>query len=93
MHTKNPACRFNEVRFKIHNEFFNKIPDESDFYFVHSYAFVPENDKHLIATTPYDCEVAAVIRNENVFGCQFHPEKSSKVGRQILKNFMSYVAC
>jgi glutamine amidotransferase len=88
-----PHVGWNEVRVKINDEFFNKIPDASDFYFVHSYAFVPENDKHLIATTSYDCDVAAIIRSENVFGCQFHPEKSSKVGRQLLKNFMGYVAC
>ena len=88
-----PHVGWNEVRYKTNDAIFNKIPDSSDFYFVHSYAFVPENDAHLLATAPYDCDVAAVIRNDNVFGCQFHPEKSSKAGRQLLKNFMGYLPC
>lgn len=88
-----PHVGWNEVRYKTNDAIFNEIPDLSDFYFVHSYAFVPENDEHLIATAPYDCDVAAVIRNDNVFGCQFHPEKSSKAGRQLLKNFMGYLPC
>ena len=88
-----PHVGWNEVRYKKNDEFFKGIPDSSDFYFVHSYAFVPENDEHLIATVSYDLDVAAVVRNGNVFGCQFHPEKSSKAGRQLLKNFMGYVPC
>lgn len=88
-----PHVGWNEVRYKRNDAIFNEIPDSSDFYFVHSYAFVPENDGHLIATVPYDLDVAAVVRNGNVFGCQFHPEKSSKAGRQLLKNFMSYLPC
>ena len=88
-----PHVGWNEVRYKTNDAFFNEIPDSSDFYFVHSYAFVPENDEYVIATAPYDCDVAAVIRKENVFGCQFHPEKSSKAGRQLLRNFMGYLPC
>ena len=88
-----PHVGWNEVRYKKNDELFEGIPDSSDFYFVHSYAFVPENVEHIIATVPYDCDVAAAVRNGNVFGCQFHPEKSSKAGRQLLKNFMSYMPC
>ncbi len=88
-----PHMGWNELRYKSRDVIFSEIPDASDFYFVHSYAFVPKNDKHLIATTPYDCNVAAVVRNDNVFGCQFHPEKSSRAGRQLLKNFMDYSPC
>lgn len=88
-----PHVGWNEVKYKTSDTIFNEIPDSSDFYFVHSYAFVPENNEHVIATVPYDCDVAAVIRKENVFGCQFHPEKSSKAGRQLLKNFMGYLPC
>jgi glutamine amidotransferase len=88
-----PHVGWNEVRFRISDELFDQIPDESDFYFVHSYALVPEQREHVLATTNYDCEVASVVRNRNIFGCQFHPEKSSKAGRQILRNFMSYVPC
>lgn len=88
-----PHVGWNEVNYRKDDVLFDGIPDLSDFYFVHSYAFVPENQEHLIATTSYDCDVAAAIRNGNVFGCQFHPEKSSKAGRQLLKNFMDYVPC
>lgn len=86
-----PHVGWNEVRYKIADEFFYGIPDCSDFYFVHSFAFNPDSNDHLIATANYGCEVSAVIRNENVFGCQFHPEKSSKAGRQLLINFMRYI--
>lgn len=88
-----PHVGWNDVSYCKDDVLFDGIPDASDFYFVHSYAFVPENQEHLIATTHYDCNVATVIRNENVFGCQFHPEKSSKAGRQFLRNFMGYVSC
>jgi glutamine amidotransferase len=88
-----PHVGWNEVRYKIDDVLFNGIPDSSDFYFVHSYAFVPDNDEHLIATVSYDLDVTATVRNGNVFGCQFHPEKSSKAGRQLLTNFMSYSSC
>jgi glutamine amidotransferase len=88
-----PHVGWNEVRYRTEDILFEGIPDSSDFYFVHSYAFVSDDDKHLIATVPYGLDAAAVIRNGQVFGCQFHPEKSSKAGRQLLKNFMSYSPC
>lgn len=88
-----PHMGWNEVAYKTKDVIFNEISDSSDFYFAHSYAFVPEYDKHLIATAPYGCHVAAVVRSGNVFGCQFHPEKSSKAGRQFLKNFLDYASC
>jgi len=88
-----PHVGWNDVKYLKNDTLFNGIPDASDFYFVHSYTFVPESPAHLIATTSYDCNVAAAIRNGNVFGCQFHPEKSSKAGRLLLRNFMDYVSC
>lgn len=88
-----PHVGWNEVHYKTEDVIFKGIPDSSDFYFVHSYAFAPEDDKHLIATVSYGLDVAAVIRNGHIFGCQFHPEKSSKAGRQLLKNFMGYPPC
>jgi glutamine amidotransferase len=88
-----PHVGWNEVRYRVDDDLFQKIPDASDFYFVHSYAFVPAIDEHLIATVPYGPDIAAAVRNGHVFGCQFHPEKSSKAGRQLLKNFMSYSPC
>lgn len=88
-----PHVGWNEVRFKTGHGLLEGIPDGSDFYFVHSYALVPEDGAHLVATSPYGCDVAAIVRRENVFGCQFHPEKSSKAGRRLLKNFMGCAPC
>jgi glutamine amidotransferase len=88
-----PHMGWNEVRCKSKSIIFDSIPDASDFYFVHSYAFEVNNSDNLIATVDYGCELTAIVGSNNVFGCQFHPEKSSKAGRQILKNFMSYSAC
>ncbi|HPV44394.1 MAG TPA: imidazole glycerol phosphate synthase subunit HisH [Methylotenera sp.] len=88
-----PHMGWNEVCYKSKSVMFDNIPEASDFYFVHSYAFVPTNSDNLIATVNYGCELTAAINSHHVFGCQFHPEKSSKAGRQLLKNFMSYSAC
>jgi glutamine amidotransferase len=88
-----PHMGWNEVRYQKSDTLVDGIPDLSDFYFVHSYAFALDNQDDLIATAPYDCEVAAIVRHDNIFGCQFHPEKSSKAGRRLLKNFMEHPAC
>jgi imidazole glycerol-phosphate synthase subunit HisH len=84
-----PHVGWNEVRFETTDALFDGIPDGSDFYFVHSYVLVPDRNEYLVATTPYGCDVSAVVRHGNVFGCQFHPEKSSKAGRRFLENFIS----
>jgi GDP-L-fucose synthase len=81
-------------RIPIKEDFLLKeIPDESDFYFVHSYGLLVEDRHHLLATVNYGCDIAAIVRHKNIFGCQFHPEKSSKVGRKLLRNFMEYIPC
>lgn len=88
-----PHVGWNEVRYQDGDVLFEGIPDASDFYFVHSYAFAPQAAEDLVATVPYGIDVAAVVRRGHVFGCQFHPEKSSKAGRQLLRNFLSYLPC
>lgn len=88
-----PHVGWNEVRYVQEDVLFGGIPDASDFYFVHSYAFMPQDRKHLVATVPYGIDLTAVVRHGNVFGCQFHPEKSSKAGRRLLGNFLSYSPC
>ena len=88
-----PHMGWNDIRYKAKDVIFDSIPDSSDFYFVHSYAFIPTNSKNIIASVNYGCELTAVVRSNNVFGCQFHPEKSSKAGRQLLRNFMNYSRC
>lgn len=88
-----PHVGWNEVRYWKQDILFEGIPDGSDFYFVHSYAFVPQDIESVIATVPYGINVASVVKQGNVFGCQFHPEKSSKAGRRLLENFMRYTPC
>ena len=68
----------------------NDVTEDSALYFVHSFMAQPKNSKHLIAGCLYgDNFIPAVIQSENIVGCQFHPEKSGRVGLQILKNFLT----
>lgn len=66
------------------------IANGTDFYFVHSYHFVPTSNENIAATTPYCGNFASVVQRENVFGVQFHPEKSQKPGFQLIKNFLEF---
>jgi glutamine amidotransferase len=69
------------------------IPDGTDFYFVHSYAFEPSDLADLVATVDYGIDVAAAVRHGRVWGTQFHPEKSSRAGSRLLANFLREAAC
>ena len=83
-----PHVGWNEVSLVRENRLFCDIRNNSDFYFVHSYHFVPDNNKHIIATTPYCGGFVSGIAAENIFGVQFHPEKSSREGFQVIRNFI-----
>ena len=72
---------------------FNDIPENTDFYFVHSYVFVPDNPNHIIANTEYSVPVVAAVRNKHIWGTQFHPEKSSKAGLKLIENFINNPKC
>lgn len=72
---------------------FAGIPDQTDFYFVHSFAFAPKDPAHILARVDYGIPVVAAIQSGPVFGTQFHPEKSSKAGFQLLRNFLAFVSC
>jgi len=72
---------------------FDGIPDGTVFYFVHSYAFVPQNSADILATTDYGVPVTAAVRRGHVWGTQFHPEKSSRAGFRLLRNFIEGPAC
>lgn len=69
------------------------IPDGTDFYFVHSYAFVPQDSANVLATTDYGVPVTAAVRRGHVWGTQFHPEKSSRAGFRLLCNFIENSKC
>ena len=64
------------------------IPRETDYYFVHSYYFNCKNKKNVISETNYGIDFPSIINKENIYGIQFHPEKSSDQGLEILKNFI-----
>ncbi|OXR47995.1 imidazole glycerol phosphate synthase subunit HisH [Pusillimonas sp. T2] len=72
---------------------FSDIPDKTDFYFVHSYAFDVTDQGDIIAVTDYGIPLVAAVRKGQVWGVQFHPEKSSKAGQRILKNFIAVESC
>lgn len=72
---------------------FHEIPPETDFYFVHSYALEAKNAADVIATTQHCITITAAVRRGHVWGTQFHPEKSSKAGLKVLKNFIEGTSC
>ena len=63
--------------------------ESQDFYFVHSYYFECLNQKNVIGLTKYGLNFASIVGKENIYGVQFHPEKSSVQGLQLIKNFLS----
>tara|TARA_B100002052_G_scaffold297729_1_gene329164 strand:- start:1093 stop:1737 length:645 start_codon:yes stop_codon:yes gene_type:complete len=89
-----PHVGWNEIKCYSKNEsLFDNIPDGTDFYFVHSYVFVPDSNEHIIAVTDYGISVVAAVRKDHIWGTQFHPEKSSKAGFRLLKNFIENPIC
>ena len=72
---------------------FDGISDGTDFYFVHSYAFVPQDPANVLATADYGVPVTAAVRCGHVWGTQFHPEKSSRAGFRLLRNFIESPKC
>lgn len=89
---KVPHIGWNQIDIKKHNlELFKNVPDGSYVYFVHSYFVVPEDSFVIAATTNYGIDFTSVIAKDNLYGTQFHPEKSQSVGLQILRNFGSLI--
>ena len=85
---KLPHIGWNQIKIIKDSKIFKDIEDNSHMYFVHSYEFIP-NDKNVIsATTEYSSNIVCSIEKENIFGTQFHPEKSDKIGLKIIKNFL-----
>jgi len=72
---------------------FAGVPPGTDVYFVHSYTFVPEGEGTILAWTDYETPLVAAVGRENVWGTQFHPEKSGRGGFQILRNFRGLAGC
>jgi glutamine amidotransferase len=85
-----PHVGWNEVETNGRGPLFAGIPNRTDFYFVHSYHFITADSGHIIGTTPYCGTFVSAVQAHNVFGTQFHPEKSSSAGFQLLRNFLQY---
>lgn len=82
-----PHMGWNNVDPKIQHDLFNNVENELGFYFVHSYYFEASNVNNILATTDYADKFTSAVINENIYGVQFHPEKSHSNGIQLLSNF------
>ena len=88
---KIPHMGWNQVSLKKEHPVFAGVPDESHFYFVHSYYADPEDRSVIAGTTDYGVEFCSAAAWDSVVAVQFHPEKSGKVGLRIYENFVNYV--
>jgi|TARA_Y100001970_G_scaffold257155_1_gene335530 glutamine amidotransferase len=86
---KLPHIGWNEINITKESKIFKGIENKSHMYFVHSYEFVPEDKSVISATTDYSSNVVCAAEKQNIFGTQFHPEKSDKIGLKIIDNFIS----
>ena len=86
---KLPHIGWNELSFASNSKLFRKIKEKSHVYFVHSYKFVPNNKDCISSKTNYSEEIVASVEKDNLFGTQFHPEKSDSVGLKIIENFIN----
>ena len=85
---KLPHIGWNEIEIQKESKIFKDIKNRSHVYFVHSYEFVPQDRSVISATTDYSSKIVCAIEKENLFGTQFHPEKSDKTGLKIIENFI-----
>ena len=85
---KIPHMGWNELNIKHPSKVFENIKDKSHAYFIHSYEFLPKDKKVISLSTNYGKEIVAAVCHENIFGSQFHPEKSQDTGIKILTNFL-----
>ena len=85
---KLPHIGWNELSFNSDSKLFKGIKEKSHVYFVHSYKFIPDDEKFISSRTNYSEEIVASVEKENIFGTQFHPEKSDIIGLKIIENFI-----
>lgn len=84
---KIPHMGWNTIKINKKNSLLNSVNDDEFFYFVHSYHVVCDNKEDILTTTFYGYDFTSAIQKENIFGTQFHPEKSHTSGLKILQNF------
>jgi len=85
---KLPHIGWNEIEIHKESKIFKNIKNKSHMYFVHSYEFIPEDKSVISATTDYSSKIVCSVERDNLFGTQFHPEKSDKTGLKIIDNFL-----
>ena len=86
---KLPHIGWNQINIVKDSKIFKDIENNSHMYFVHSYEFIPEDKNVISATTDYSSNIVCSVEKENIFGTQFHPEKSDKMGLKIIDNFIN----
>ena len=86
---KLPHIGWNQINIVRDSKIFKDIENNSHMYFVHSYEFIPQDKNIISATTEYSSNIVCSVQKENIFGTQFHPEKSDKMGLKIIDNFMN----
>ncbi len=88
---KLPHVGWNQLNFKNKHPIFENVRDNVDYYFVHSYECLVENNSNIVSTSNYHTEILSCVSNgNNIVGTQFHPEKSPPNGLKILKNFLNW---
>ena len=86
---KLPHIGWNQINILKESKIFKNIENNSHMYFVHSYEFIPEDKNVISATTDYSSNIVCSVEKENIFGTQFHPEKSDRMGLKIIDNFIN----
>ena len=86
---KLPHIGWNQINILKDSKILKNVENNSHMYFVHSYEFIPEDKSVISATTDYSSNIVCSIEKENIFGTQFHPEKSDKIGLKIIDNFIN----
>ena len=86
---KLPHIGWNQINIVKDSKIFKDVGNNSHMYFVHSYEFIPEDKDLISATTDYSSKIVCSVEKDNIFGTQFHPEKSDKVGLKIINNFIN----
>ncbi len=86
---KLPHIGWNQINIEKDSKILKDLEKNSHMYFVHSYEFIPEDKNVISATTEYSSKIVCSVEKENIFGTQFHPEKSDKMGLKIIDNFIN----
>ena len=86
---KLPHIGWNELSFTSNSKLFKGVKEKSHVYFIHSYKFIPDDQTYASSKTNYSEEIVASVEKDNLFGTQFHPEKSDSIGLKIIENFIN----